>query len=266
MRGRSSLREVSEEFVQGVIRMDVVNMFAMRELRQRYRRSLIGPFWITISTAILVITLAFVFGRVFATDADKLIPFITVSIVLWTFFSTALNESCAAYPNNEEYLKTINLPISIFIFRILWSNMIVFFHNVAVYVVVALYYQFLWDVNFVNALFGFIIFSLNCLWLMFVISLICVRFRDAAPIVANILQVLFYLTPIIWLPTYIATESRYFIVGNPVYHLLEVVRLPLLGQPSSGLSLSVCLCMIVVGWGAALVLYARFRKAIPYWL
>ena len=98
------------------------------------------------------------------------------------------------------------------------------------------------------------------------LALICSRFRDVAQVSASTLQVLFYLTPIIWLPDYVAIAKQQFILWNPLFHIFEVARRPLLGEPLSGMSLAVASGVAAVGCSAALLVYARFRNSVPYWL
>lgn len=260
------VKHAARLFARGLSRFQVVNMFTTRELRQRYRRSTLGPFWVTVSMAVWIGTLAFVLGRVFDADTNKLLPFISVSIILWTFLATSLNEACMAYASNEDYIKTINLPITIYVYRVAWANAIIAAHNFIVYIAVAILFSFIWDVRFLDAILGLSLFVLNCLWMMFILALLCVRFRDTQSVVASVLQVMFYLTPIIWMPSYVTVHKRLFIDFNPLYYLFEVARAPLLGQPLSSTAVIVTIIAAMLGWTLTLLLYARWAKRIPFWV
>lgn len=263
---RGDLMASLDLFLRGFRRFDVVHMFAMRELRHKYRRSVLGVFWVTMSMAIWVGTLAFVFGRVFNSDTEKLLPYMSASIILWTFFAMSLTEACVAFQSNEEYIKSVNLPLSVFIYRIAWSNAIVVLHNILAYALVAMYFSIFLRLNPISIVAGWFLFVANCLWIMFCLALACVRYRDAGPIVANGLQVLFYLTPIIWMPSYIPAEKRSFIEFNPFYHLFEVVRAPLIALPLPMTSVLIAGVMALIGWTLSVFAYARWRKDIVYWL
>ncbi|PXV58959.1 putative hydrolase, CocE/NonD family [Dyella jiangningensis] len=95
----------------------------------------------------------------------------------------------------------------------------------------------------------------------------CARFRDLSQIVGSVLQVAFYLTPIMWLPRSLpANVSVYLLDFNPAYHLLEIVRAPLLGQWPSAMNWGVSAALAVVGWALALFIYGRYKRRIAYWL
>jgi ABC-type polysaccharide/polyol phosphate export permease len=259
-------RRTLRDLAGGVRRFDAVNMLVMRDLRHRYRRSTFGPFWITISMGVWIATLAFVFTHVFNTDPARLLPFVSISILLWAFFSTCLSESCVSFINNEELIKASNLPLPIFLYKIVWSNIIVLLHNIVLFVAVMIYYGQLFSINIAAAMAGFSIFVANCLWIMLLLAVLSARFRDIPQIVANALQVMFYLTPVIWLPDYVESSRRQFIDWNPLYHIIECVRSALLAQPWNLRSVTIACTIAVIGWIVALATYARYRKAIPYWL
>ena len=108
---------------------------------------------------------------------------------------------------------------------------------------------------------------INLVWMMLILAVICTRFRDFTQIVQNSMQVLFYVTPIIWnknmLPEKFGTELLDY---NPFYHLLNIVREPLLGNIPSAMNWLVAVIMAIVGWVIALTFFNRYCKKIPYWL
>jgi ABC-type polysaccharide/polyol phosphate export permease len=94
----------------------------------------------------------------------------------------------------------------------------------------------------------------------------CVRFRDIPQIVASLLQVAFFLTPILWQPTMLSGRRVVVVDYNPFYHFVELIRGPLLGHDPSRLSWLVVAAITVVGWAMTLMLYSRYRSRIPYWV
>jgi lipopolysaccharide transport system permease protein len=113
---------------------------------------------------------------------------------------------------------------------------------------------------------GLGLFLLNCIWIRLLLALACARFRDVVQVSTSTLQVLFYLTPIIWLPDYVAISKQQFILWNPLFHIFEVARRPLLGEPLGRLSLVVASSVAAVGGSAAILAYARFRNSVSYWI
>jgi ABC-type polysaccharide/polyol phosphate export permease len=108
---------------------------------------------------------------------------------------------------------------------------------------------------------------MNLLWIALILGVACARFRDLPQMVGSVLQVVFYLTPIMWLPKSLpANVSAYLLDFNPAYHLLEIVRAPLLGYPPSAMNWAVSGLLAAVGWAVALLFYGHFRRRIAYWL
>src|SRR5690606_35158330 len=111
------------------------------EIRQRYARSKIGPFWLTISMAILVTALGIVYGTLFQAELREHLPLLAIGFVFWAFISTTINDGCNAYINASAYLKQVPLPRGVFVFQTLWRNMIVLAHNFVIVVLVLLIFQ-----------------------------------------------------------------------------------------------------------------------------
>ena len=110
--------------------------------------------------------------------------------------------------------------------------------------------------------------SLALLFLMFILGLICTRFRDVAQIIQSIFQILFYVTPIIWMPNLVSELSGKFVLieVNPVFHDIELVRAPLLGEAPNLLN-----WLVVIGVLLGLVminkfLFKKYNNRIPMWL
>jgi len=142
-----------------------------------------------------------------------------------------------------------------------------FAHNIAVFPVVML--VFLHPITWIAllALPGLLLVAMNLLWITLILSVVCTRYRDMTQIVQNALQVVFYLTPIIWkqdnLPAGIGQD---LLMLNPFYHLVSIVRSPLLGVYPSALNWVFAVTLMIVGWTAAVLFFGSYRKRIAYWL
>jgi ABC-type polysaccharide/polyol phosphate export permease len=107
----------------------------------------------------------------------------------------------------------------------------------------------------------------NAVWIALVVGTLTARFRDIQQIVQSVLQVAMFVTPLFWSPDSLAGSRRIIFVGlNPLYHLLEIVRDPLLGRPPSLNSYIAVALITVAGCALAFVVYGQFRKRIAYWL
>lgn len=235
------------------------------EIRQRYARSKIGPFWLTISMAILVTALGLVYGTLFKAELKEYLPLLAIGFVFWAFISTTINDGCNAYISASAYLKQVPLPRGVFIFQTVWRNMIILAHNFVIIILVLLIFK----INFWHQLhlfvLGFMLVLWNLLWLTTLLSLLCARFRDLPQIVASFIQVIFYITPILFKRDML---DRYplLIDLNPFAHFIEVIRAPLLDSPVPLLSWVVCVVLAITGTLLTLVMHGKYRSRIPYWV
>lgn len=235
------------------------------EIRQRYARSKIGPFWLTISMAILVTALGLVYGTLFQATLRDYLPMLAIGFVFWAFISTTINDGCNAYISGSPYLKQVALPRGLFVFQTVWRNMIVLAHNFVIVILVLLVFQ----IDFIHQLhffvLGFVLVVWNLTWIVTLLSLLCARFRDLPQIVVSVIQVIFYITPILFKRDMLQ-KYPLLIDLNPFAHLIEVVRGPLLGTPVPALSWAVCVGMAVVGTLLSLFMHGKYRARIPYWV
>jgi lipopolysaccharide transport system permease protein len=239
----------------------------MREVRHRYRRSTLGMMWIVISMAVWVATIGLIFTSLFVgVRAETFVPYITISIILWGFFSNTISEGCLCFVAAEEYILTDPIPFSIFVYRALVYGLIVSFHNLIIFAVVAIYFKVPYSASSLLAIPGLLLFVGNCFWIILLLSTVSTRFRDVPQVVANLLQVLFYLTPIIWMAGLLPDSKRWVILANPIYHWFEVVRAPLLGTAPSASSWWVAIASLLCGSFSSMAVFARFRSRIAYWL
>ena len=235
------------------------------DIRQRYRRSVLGPIWITLSMGLVVGTMGILYSQVFHMDIHTYLPFLTLGFVIWGFISTTVNESCLAFRENESIIKQIKVPYSVHMMRVMWRNVIVFLHTAIIFIPVALLFRIAPGLACLLAVPGFILLFFNCMWLGLIVAILSTRFHDVPLIVVNVLQLLFFATPILWPASNLGKNTLVADV-NPVYHLIELVRGPLLGQAPALLSWIVAVVLLVAGWLGAMVLYGRVSRRIVYWL
>lgn len=242
-------------------------MLGWQDIKQRYRRSKLGPFWITISMGVMIAMIGIVFGQVLDSPMQDYWPFLATGLILWTFFSSAIMEGSNAFIDSKEMIRQLNLPLSLYPLRVLWRNIVICGHNILILPFVFLIvgkeptWQIFWLIP------GFIVFALNAFWLSLFLGVFCTRFRDMAQIINSALQVFFYITPVLWMPNLLTARSATLIVDtNPVYHLMELVRAPILGNAPSILNWQVSIGLAVLGGLLTLYLFGNYKKRIAYWL
>lgn len=246
---------------------ELAGILGWQDIRQRYRRSSFGPFWLTISMGVLIGALGLVFGNLFATPMKEFLPFLTIGLILWMLISTALNESCTGFTTAEAMIKQISLPLFTHILRILWRNLIILAHNLVIYPLVLIVLWVPLPGSALWAIVGLVLLMINLSWMALLLGVFGTRYRDIPQIVSNLLQVFFYLTPIIWMPHLLPKRASILLLdANPFFHLIEIVRAPLLGTLPSALNWQVSIVMALAGWFITVLFYGRIRSRIAYWL
>ncbi|MCX8956447.1 ABC transporter permease [Erwinia psidii] len=245
----------------------VVRVMGSQDIRQRYKRSRLGPFWITISMAVMITTMGLVFANLFKTPLHDFLPYLTLGLIIWGFLSGCITEGCDALISAEGIIKQLPVPLHVHVLRVVWKNSIIFMHNIVIFPLVLFAVSKGVDWHILLVVPGFILLTLNVSWLLMVMSLICARFRDMTQIILSVMQVIFYLTPVIWMPKLLSHRIGTMLLNfNPFYHLMEVVRAPLLGEMPSATSWWVTAIMAVVGIAFSTLMTSKFKYRVPYWV
>jgi len=216
---------------------------------------------------IMIGTMGVVFGQLFATSLDNYLPFLTAGVILWGFISAVITDGCLGFISAEAVIKQLPIPLSVHILRLIWRNVLILCHNIVIFPIVSIFFGRSLTISALEAIPGVCLLIANLCWIALILAIISARYRDLPQVVASVLQVFFYLTPIMWMPSSLSNESgRYMLVFNPVYHLVEVVRGPLLGQAPTMLNWGVSMALLVVGWTGAAILFGRYKARVAYWL
>lgn len=235
------------------------------EIRQRYARSRIGPFWMTISMGVMITTLGIVYGSLFGAELHDYLPMMAIGFVFWGFISSTINEGCNAYVAGGAYLKQIQLNRGIFVFQTIWRNMIIFSHNAVIIIIVLIYFNYDFYNRIPTFMLGFLILIWNLTWITTLLATICARYRDFHQIIGSILQVFFYVTPILFKRDMLS-KYPWLITWNPFAHYIEIVRAPLLGQHVPYTSWAVSIGLAIIGTIICIWFHGRYRARIPYWV
>jgi ABC-type polysaccharide/polyol phosphate export permease len=241
------------------------HFLAWQEIKQRYRRSFLGPWWVSLSTLLQICTIGFVTSYLFRQPLHEHLPYLAVSIILWTLISGIITEGTSTYISAASYILQIKRPSSVYIYQMIWRNFIMTGHNMAIYVLFAVIYTVVpgWTILFLIPALPLAIASIG--WIAVLLGTLSTRFRDVPVLLSSLMGILFWITPVLYRPEMLG-EKRYLADLNPFTHVLQILRAPLLGElPRLSDWLAVG-GVTVVGWTIALLFFARFRARIPYWL
>ena len=235
------------------------------EVKQRYRRSVIGPWWISLSMLIFILMMSIVFSRLFHQRLDEYVPFFTAGFLFWTFISSSILEGTEIFRSNSGFIKQINLPFSLYVLKHLVRQIIFLLHNCVVYLLVCAYFQFNPGFNILWVIPGLVLLVANIYWISFLVAMICTRFRDMAPLINSCVQIAFFVTPISWMPK-LLDQNPLILRYNPLVYLLDVVRAPLLGHMPPTASWLVCSVMALGGCAVCFVIFSYVRSKLAFWV
>ncbi len=260
---------------------DLVGGFGQRELwlqlgwqdiKQRYRRSTLGPLWITIATGAMALALGLLYSLLFQQELSYFLPHVTVGLIIWGFISGCVREGSTVFIENEGLIKQLPSALSVHVYRLVWRQLLFLAHNMIIWLVLIAIFRPHLGWEFFLAIPALALLVLNGVWVTMFFGIIATRYRDVAPLLESLIQLVFYMTPIVWTTKTLeeqggAVAERAKIAElNPLYHYLEIVRAPLTGEPLDAYHWWIVLGCTVVGTGLALLVMRRWRARVSYWV
>lgn len=187
-------------------------------------------------------------------------------MTIWTLIQTSISESCNAFIEAAPYLRQEALPKSTFVMRVMVRNLMAFGHNLIIIPLVFIIFLYPPSPVALLAIPGLLLLLAGVFAASISLALLCTRFRDMPQIVGNLLQLSFFVTPIMWHVEQLGRNAHYVEVFNPFAAFLRIVSEPLLGHvPAAQTYLSVFIALGVltlIAWPV----FAKFRARIVYWL
>ena len=235
------------------------------DVKLRYRGSVLGPFWLTASTAVMIGAMSILWTKLFRIDLAAYMPFLSLSLVLWGFIGSVVNEGTTCFTQAEGMIRAMRLPFGLYAGRVLVRNILVLLHNVIVVVVVFAIFHIWPGAKAFWALPGAALWLLDAFAACLLLGTLGARYRDIPPIIASLMQIFFFISPIIWKPELI-THGHALLQLNPFYAFIEIVRRPLLGEDAPAHLWNLAIGDSIALWIAALLLFMRVRARLAYWI
>jgi ABC-2 type transport system permease protein len=245
-----------------------------QDIKQRYRRSVIGPFWITIATGVQAIAMGLLYSVLLDIDLREFLPHVTVGLIIWNLISAAILEGGDVFVANEGLIKQLPSALSVHVYRLVWRQLLLLGHNLLIYVIIiAIFWPpggLHWTVIF--AIPALVLILLNAVWVSILFGIIATRYRDIAPILGSFVTLMFFMTPIVWTTSGLvqmggeAAKRAKLVEINPLFHYLDIIRAPLIGEDQQAYHWYIVLGFTVVGWALAIVALKKYRARVPYWV
>ncbi|ALG14459.1 ABC transporter permease [Kibdelosporangium phytohabitans] len=279
-----------QDIREGFHQRDLWGHLGWQDIKQRYRRSVIGPLWITLSMAVTAIGLGLLYSTLFQANIGTFLPYLTVGFIVWNFMLGCVTEGTETFIANEGLIKHLPAPLTVYALRTVWRLTLMMAHNLLVYAVILVIFfgdlsttgykiteagpgQPGLDWTIVLAVPAFFLIALNGVWVALLFGVISTRYRDIPQVITALTNLAFFGTPIVWTTDLLnkiasgGSSWRSIIIEvNPFYHFIQILRAPLIGNAQSWHHWAIVGGITVVGWFLALVAMRNYRARVPYWV
>jgi lipopolysaccharide transport system permease protein len=260
-RSRAALRDVADAASMWRLAL----LLAWLDIKLRYRGSVLGPLWLTLSTGVMVLSLGILYSTLFKMDVSAYLPFLALSLVLWNFLAALVQDACTCFTQAEAMVRSARMPFTLHAERSVVRNLIIFAHNVVVVVITFAWFERWPGAVGLLALPGLLLWALDAVMVSLLLGAVCARFRDVPPIVGSVMQIAFFVSAIIWTPDQVGGKVIWLQL-NPFFALIEIVRAPLLGELPGQLTWISAGAWSVVLSAIAWSLFTRVRGRLAFWL
>ena len=246
-------------------KIGLAGSLAWHDIVSRYRGSILGPFWITLSMALMVLGIGFLYGSLFKAPLNEFMPFVALGIVFWGLIAGTINEGCETFVHASGMLSQTALPMFTFVWRTLLRNLINLAHHLVIVVGVLIFYGYWRVADVPMALVGIALVLLNISWVSLAVAIASARFRDVPQIIGSVMQFAMFMTPVFWQPDRMG-KAHAILVFNPFFHMIDAIRTPLMGGHSGSGTLPILAGLAVVGWGLTFTAFTLTRRRIVHYL
>ncbi len=216
-------------------------------------------------TMTLVLGIGINYSALLHQQVKDLLPFVAIGLVVWGFLNASIAEGGDSFVMGAAMIKQSALPLPMFILRTSIRNAINLAHQVVIIVAVLAWFKIFPGLPMLWALAGLVILICNLGWVGLLLAMFSSRFRDMPQIVAAVLQLVFFLSPIFWRPPP-ALANSLFVAANPFYFSIQSIREPLLHGVSPPQTLLFLLPLAVVGWIVTILVYNQTRRRVVHYL
>ncbi len=237
---------------------------AYYELSAKYKRTILGSLWITSNMIFTSLAVAIVFGSIFGRNLQEVLPYMMAGNLVGTTALFVLYEAPEMYIGSGGIIKNHAYPFTYFAFEGVSRKIILFFHNLVAFYI-AMFIIGAASIPHWSIILGLPLLCIGLLTWGTLIGMLSARFRDLRFLLPNLGHLLFFMTPIYW--HYELLKDNHWIADlNPLYAMVSIVRMPLLGVPPSDQNWAMAFGICALGVILWLIFFSMFRRRIPFWV
>lgn len=248
--------------------LELVIFFSHSNLKSQYNRTIIGPWWETISLSILLLFLSIIWSRVIKEDLNSYLPYLVSSLITWRFISIMTSQSCMIYLNSGELIKSFKINYSVPAFVQVYDKCLIFFHHLPI----ILFFNFIFDVDYLGLPLLTLIYSIPLILITsysicIILGFLNTKFRDLQSFVSMTMSIALFFTPVLWKAESIGAKTMFYVVNpNIFYHYLEIIRKPLIGEFPGNLSILLTTLVTLFLFFTSQFVLKKYSTKVPFWL
>lgn len=251
--------------IAGLQRAPLWLRLAFTDIEVQYKRSLIGFFWVALSFAAFILVKIFVFGRIGGIETDFFAMWVGVGFWLWTLISQTVVEGTRTFLGARSWILGTSLPLPVYVFQTATRTLLRFIFALPAILILIVIFRWTPDWGWLWIIPAMIVIILNMIWVVLLFGTLGARFNDVVHLLQTIMQVSFFLTPILYVPEMLG-DAAYLLDYNPFTHYLAILREPFLGNGAPLLAWQVVGGCTLIGWALALIVYARSGRYVPFYI
>lgn len=260
-----SLKQGFKDVFLSLKRINMAIYFAWGDTLAKYRRSVLGPFWMVLSTAVSVAGLGFLWSILLKQSPEILVPSLCVGLVIWQFISGCITEAPSNFIKNSHFIRNMATPYFIYHLTMISRQVINLLHNITIVVLVLCFYPPHFGFEQLLIIPGFILVLSNLLWIGLLLSILGARFRDTDQIIGAFMPLFFFLSPVIYRPNQLGL-SQHIVWLNPFSYFISLIRDPIMGVAPPMFVYEVTVLALIIGSLFTVYQFGRVRGQIAFWV
>ncbi|WP_438998606.1 ABC transporter permease [Variovorax beijingensis] len=238
------------------------------DIATRHRRTKLGFLWFLAPTAMFLLVLGNVYSQLMGHAAAQYLPYLGVGYVTWRFMLQVINDAISTFQTHKAFIMDGHTRLTDFVLRSFSKALYQLLFGMIVVAGIMLWSPAMEITRMLTLLVTIPALMINMGWLAVCLALVGARYRESHEIMGTVLIVGFLITPVLWTVERFPPDStRGMLVRiNPAFHLIDLVRAPVLGQMPETASFVYAGVMALVGWPIAALLYKRYARYVPIWV
>ena len=264
---RAQFQAATSDLREGLRRWRSWSYLSVENVKNRYRRTVLGPWWLTLQMGVFVLGISIVFGHIQEQGLRSFIPYVGMGYMAFVLLVGLTNAAANVFVVGSSTLKSTRQPLSNLVLRDVGIEFITFAHNLLLYLVFLAVGLVPLTPKMLLALPIAGVIAVNGLFVGLWLGIAVARFRDVQPFVNSILGVIIFFSPVFLNFSQLSSGIRnYGLVWNPFTYLIEAFRAPLIGAPLLPSYYVGTAVVTVINIGLGLVVFTRARSRLPYWV